>query len=61
MEKCYLLNFDRDIKTTSIDWLWNPYIPYGKITIVQGDPGSGKTMMASKILSELSIVTTPHL
>ena len=54
MEKCYLLNFDRDIKTTSIDWLWNPYIPYGKITIVQGDPGSGKTMMASKILSELS-------
>ena len=25
------------------EWLWNLYIPFGKPTIVQGDPGEGKT------------------
>lgn len=32
-----------DVKTTPVNWLWYPYIPYGKITLVQGDPGDGKT------------------
>jgi len=32
-----------DVKTTPVNWLWHPYIPYGKITLVQGDPGDGKT------------------
>lgn len=27
----------------SVEWLWYPYIPYGKITILQGDPGDGKS------------------
>ena len=29
------------IEREEIKWLWKPYIPYGKITIVQGDPGEG--------------------
>ncbi len=33
------------IETKEIEWLWYPYIPYGKITVLQGDPGSGKTML----------------
>lgn len=28
-----------EIEPKEVDWLWYPYIPYGKITIVQGDPG----------------------
>lgn len=35
----------RDVETESVEWLWHPYIPAGKITIVQGDPGDGKTTM----------------
>ena len=31
------------IEPKEVDWLWYPYIPYGKITIVQGDPGEGKS------------------
>jgi hypothetical protein len=31
------------IETMPVRWLWYPYIPYGKITLVQGDPGDGKT------------------
>lgn len=26
-----------------IEWLWYPYIPYGKLTLLQGDPGEGKS------------------
>lgn len=37
-----------------INWLWYPYIPFGKITIVQGDPGEGKTTFVLKLAAELS-------
>lgn len=32
-----------DVQAREVNWLWYPYIPYGKLTIVQGDPGEGKT------------------
>ena len=38
----------------SVDWLWFPYIPYGKITVVQGDPGDGKTTFVLNIAALLS-------
>jgi putative DNA primase/helicase len=34
-----------DVAPEIIEWLWEPYIPYGKITIVEGDPGLGKTFL----------------
>ena len=34
-----------DIEPETIAWLWEPYIAYGKITIVEGDPGLGKTYL----------------
>jgi RecA/RadA recombinase len=37
-----------------VDWLWYPYIPYGRITIVQGDPGEGKTTFVLNIAALLS-------
>lgn len=33
----------KDIEQTSVEWLWFPYIPFGKLTIIQGNPGEGKT------------------
>ncbi len=44
MAELKILNMD-EIPETEVEWLWYPYIPYGKITIVHGDPGDGKTMM----------------
>lgn len=32
-----------DIHAEQVRWLWEPYLPRGKITIIQGDPGDGKT------------------
>ena len=43
-----------DIELEKISWLWFPYIPLGKITILQGDPGNGKTMLALDIAAKLS-------
>ena len=42
-EKNYRLSNMEDIEAIEVNWLWYPYIPYGKLTIVQGDPGAGKT------------------
>ena len=36
----------KDIEQTSVEWLWFPYIPFGKLTIIQGNPGEGKTYFA---------------
>lgn len=27
------------VQTQQVNWLWYPFIPYGKLTIIQGDPG----------------------
>lgn len=42
------------IPVEEIRWLWKPYIPFGKLTIVQGDPGEGKTTFALLIASMLT-------
>jgi 5S rRNA maturation endonuclease (ribonuclease M5) len=31
------------VKAEKVDWLWKPYIPKGKVTLVEGDPGIGKS------------------
>lgn len=43
-----------DVEVREVQWLWYPYIPYGKITIIQGDPGEGKTTAVLQIAALLS-------
>ena len=43
-----------DVEATEVKWLWYPYIPYGKITIIQGDPGEGKTTLILNLAALLS-------
>jgi len=43
-----------DVQSKEVEWLWYPYIPYGKITIVQGDPGEGKTTFILQLAAHLS-------
>ena len=37
-----------------VEWLWYPYIPYGKLTILQGDPGEGKSTFMINIAALLT-------
>ncbi len=43
-----------NVEVEEVKWVWYPYIPYGKVTIIQGDPGEGKTTF---ILSLISLLT----
>jgi Predicted ATP-dependent serine protease len=42
-----------EIEAKPVEWLWYPYIPFGKITIIQGDPGEGKTTVALRLSAML--------
>lgn len=44
-----------DVVSKEVEWLWYPYIPYGKITIIEGDPGEGKTTLVLKLAAALSM------
>ena len=43
------------VQEESVEWLLYPFIPYGKITILQGDPGEGKTTLALQIIARLTM------
>lgn len=43
-----------DVETKEIEWLWFPYLPKGMVSIVQGDPKSGKTFMLIDIISRIT-------
>ena len=42
------------VTETAVDWLWYPYIPFGKITLIQGDPGCGKSTLMMNIIAAVS-------
>ena len=42
------------VTAQSVDWLWKPYIPLGKITLIEADPGTGKTYLCLALASVVS-------
>lgn len=38
-----------EVQQTEVEWLWYPYIPFGKLTSIQGNPGEGKTFFAMQL------------
>ena len=53
MAELKIISMD-EVQSKKVNWLWYPYIPYGKITIIQGDPGEGKTTLALRLAALLS-------
>ena len=49
-----MVTYYSDINTIPVNWLWYPYIAVGKITLLQGDPGDGKSTMMMNLIAELS-------
>lgn len=43
-----------EIEPKEVKWLWYPYIPFGKVTLLQGDPGDGKSKFMLSLAALLS-------
>ena len=46
--------FLKDVEPKEIEWFWKPYVAYGKVTLIQGDTGIGKTSLMVKIIADAS-------
>lgn len=40
-----------DVEPEKVDFLWHPYIPKGKLTLLEGDPGVGKSWLTCAFAS----------
>lgn len=43
-----------EIEPKEVKWLWYPYIPFGRVTLLQGDPGDGKSKLMLSVAALLS-------
>ncbi len=43
-----------DVQPETIHWLWQPFIPSGKLTILEGDPGLGKSFVALAVITAMT-------
>src|SRR5262245_7869976 len=43
------------VQPESVSWLWEPRIPYGKVTLLDGDPGLGKSFITLAIATAVSL------
>jgi putative DNA primase/helicase len=41
--------------TDSLPWLWKPYLAFGAVSILDGDPGVGKSLFTVDLAARLSI------
>jgi hypothetical protein len=46
-----------DVEEEDIEWLWWPYIAVGKVCMLDGDPGIGKSLFTVQLASTLSAGT----
>ncbi len=43
-----------DVRPETVSWLWHPYIARGKLTILEGDPGLGKSWLTCALAAGVS-------
>ena len=53
MAELKIISMD-EVPVEEVEWLWYPYIPFGKLTIVHGDGGEGKTTLILQLAALLS-------
>ena len=53
MEK-ELFDYYSNVIPKEVEWLWYPYIPLGKLTVIQGDSGDGKSTFVLNVIAQLT-------
>ena len=54
MQQGNVVSLYSEVRSTPVRWLWYPYIAIGKITLLQGDPGDGKSTMMMNLIAEMT-------
>ena len=51
-----------EVVSKEVSWLWYPYIPYGKITVIEGDPGEVYhfPVMMIDLMNQFILFTRPQ-
>ena len=49
-----LYDYYSHVTPKAVEWLWYPYIPLGKLTVIQGDPGDGKSTFVLNVIAQLT-------
>lgn len=49
------------IEAKPVPWLWRPYLSYGMINLLSGEPGCGKTFLALAFAAALTTGKIPYL
>ena len=44
-----------DVEPESVRWLWPGYIAYGKVTLIAGDPGLGKSWATLDLAARMTV------
>src|SRR5687767_8209686 len=43
-----------DITPASVSWLWKPYLARGKLAVLDGDPGTGKSFVTIDLAARIT-------
>lgn len=43
-----------DVEPVDVSWLWEPYVPLGMITLLEGHPGTGKTFLSLMLAASVA-------
>ncbi len=49
------------VEAKEVPWLWEPYLAYGMINLLSGEPGCGKTFIALAIAASLTVGRVPYI
>jgi hypothetical protein len=49
------------VEAKPVPWLWQPYLAYGMINLLSGEPGCGKTFLALAFAAALTVGRIPYL
>ena len=44
-----------NVQKSSVNWLWPGYLPAGKVAVLDGDPGVGKSMLTCELAARISV------
>ena len=54
-----IIRWGYETEIVDIEWIWKPMIPRGKVTIIEGDGGDGKTTLILTIAAMVSVGIQP--